>query len=401
MPNPRRPGRIAFSGRSPRDLQSNSLVRLLHEKRLAGVPVIDLSESNPTRVGIEYPRRKILQALQDPQVLYYTPSPLGLESARRSIADYYAERGARVDWQDIILTSSTSEAYSLIFKLLVEPGDEIWAPHPGYPLIEHLAQAEGIQARYYPLVYGEGWLADFGGIEAGLGPRCRLFAAIHPNNPTGNYLKPGEWRWLSRTCLRRAIPLVCDEVFFDYPLETASEPIFHPLREDPEVPLFLLNGLSKTTGLPQMKLAWMVLRGPADFKQEALSRLEFLSDNLLSIGTPVQCAAPMLLEAGKSVRARIQTRLHQNLRHLQGTLKNSAADVLRVEGGWYAVLRLPQVASERDWVSDLLAHWDVWVHPGYFYGFQQDGFIVISLLPASDQFEQGVERILEAVRKRT
>ena len=324
---------MLFSARTPLQLQPNRLAALLSRQREQGRELIDLSESNPTQVQIAYPREEILQAIGHPGSLSYSPTPQGLPQARRAVSDYYAQRGAQVDPDEIFLTASTSEAYSLLFKLLLDPGQQLLAPRPGYPLIDWLALAEGVEAGCWPFFFDGEWQPDLAGLEENIGPRTRLLVLVHPNNPTGAYLKASQWESLCEVCRRRQLAVICDEVFWDYRLEV-GERLFDPLAVE-EVPLFVLNGLSKAAGLPQMKLGWIVLRGPSGFRKQAAARLEFLADHYLSVSTPVQCAAAGLLKAGRSVRQQIRQRIQGNLEVVRRSLDDTAARALPVEGGCY------------------------------------------------------------------
>ncbi len=395
---------MRFSQRTPRALDPNRLTRLLHEKRRKQAPILDLTQSNPTRTALRYPHDEIRRALCCEDIFSYSPAPLGLPAARHAVSRYYTRRGRAVDPNDIVLTASTSEAYSLLFKLFLDPGDHVLAPQPGYPLIDALAQGEGGEAVGYPFILDDAWQPDFEALEALAGPRIRLLSCVHPNNPTGAFLKPSEWKRLKEFVLTQGIVAICDEVFFDYPvrIETTTdaprEAVFDPLFED-EAPLVVLNGLSKMAALPQMKLAWMLLRGPADFKRQVRSQLEHLLDHFLSLGAPVQAAASRLIETAPIVRDQLSERIAGNLRRLQTALADSALQALPVEGGWNAVLRLPRVLCDEDFALQLLEKSNVLVHPGYLFDFSQDCFCVVSLISPRGIFEQGIARIAEAANK--
>ncbi len=382
---------MRFSDRIPAQLQPTRLAALLRRKRERGRELIDLSESNPTRVGLAYPVEDILQALGDPVTLSYSPMPQGLPQTRRAVSDYYARRGARVDPDEIFLTTSTSEAYSLLFKLLLDPGQQLLAPCPGYPLIDCLATAEGVEAGAWTFYFDGEWQPDLAGLEENITSRTRLLVLVHPNNPTGAYLKASQWESLREVCRRRQLAVICDEVFWDYRLKF-GDPIFDPLAEE-QVPLFVLNGLSKAAGLPQMKLGWIVLRGPYSLRKQAAERLEFLADHYLSVSTPIQCAAGGLLQAGAAVREQIRQRIKFNLEVLNRTLEKTAARALPVEGGWYAVIELPRIHSSQDWALALLDQDGVVVHPGSFYGFSDGCHLIVSLLPQPNKFREGVRRL--------
>jgi hypothetical protein len=368
---------MRFSNRLPRDLRSNTLSELLNEKRRAGGQVLDLTESNPTRAGIEYPAG-FLADLAAEAARLYEPEPFGLPAAREIIAREYGAPSDRV-----ILTASTSEAYSWLFKLLCDPGDEILIPRPSYPLFEFLAALESVDVRHYNLFYDHGWFIDFHTIEQAINARTRAIVLVNPNNPTGHFLRRHELSQLAGL----GIPIISDEVFRDYLLQPAADSVL-TLQNIEGVLVFTLNGLSKTVGLPQMKLAWMIVNGPRGEVRDTLARLELIADTYLSAGTPVQCALASLLELRAPVQSQIIARLRDNL----DFLRLSDLRVLDVEGGWYAVL----AGHDEDSVVPLLRDHDVLVQPGYFYDFERPGYFVLSLLTRPDVFREGVRRIIRA-----
>lgn len=362
---------ISFSRRLKHESGVNGLSALLGRKRREGVPVLDLTESNPTHAGIVYPA-DLLKGLSDPAALQYEPQPFGLPAARELIARTYHAQADRV-----VLTASTSEAYSWLIKLFCDPGDEILVPRPSYPLFEYLAALESVTVRNYGLFYDHGWHIDFHSLRTAITPHTRAIVLVNPNNPTGHFLKCHELAEL----VSFGLPLISDEVFRDYVLDAAPDSI-HTLQGTPEALVFTLNGLSKTVGLPQMKLAWMTVTGPAD---EALERLELIADTYLSAGTPVQIALPGLLAARDSVQSQIIGRCRANLAFLQQT----GLRVLHADAGWYAI-----VAHPEENVPALLEHHNVLVQPGYFYDFESSGYIVLSLLTGEPVFQEGVARLL-------
>ncbi|HSR54165.1 MAG TPA: pyridoxal phosphate-dependent aminotransferase [Acidobacteriota bacterium] len=389
-----------FSARTPGGLRANRLAEEVRVKEAGGTRVADWTVSNPTQVGFDYPQETILKALSDPNAMQYHPRPLGLEKARKAVADHYRRaRGAEVEPRDIILTSSTSEAYALVFKLMMNPMEEVLVPQPGYPLIEHLARSEGVRAIFYPYGFDGSWTPDVGAVEQSMARRTRMLAVVHPNNPTGAYLKQAEWVSLREVALRYRLVTVCDEVFFEFPLQAEdagqlAEAVFDPLSER-EAPLFLLGGLSKCAGLPQLKLGWIILRGPAEFKHEARRRMEFLCDHYLSVGTPVQVAAHSLLASARQIGDQIRVRVRHNDRLIRRALKDSPATPLPAEGGWYCVIRLPSTRSEEEWALDLLRGQNVLTHPGYFYDFPSGCQIVVSLLTPESVTRAGTEGLLQ------
>ena len=383
---------MIFSGRLPPHLVPNSLSQALAALRERGVPVIDLTESNPTCVDIPYPDA-LLHALADAASLRYEPQPLGLASARAAVAADQGRRGVLVDPRHVVLTSSTSEAYSWLFKLLCNPGDVVLIPRPSYPLFEHLTALEGIHAWPYALEYHGEWSIDVESLAAAAPERTRALLVVSPNNPTGSYLTAADSVKVARLCRERGWALVVDEVFADYPLDASNPRTDIAARSD--VLSFSLAGLSKTVGLPQLKLGWMVVGGPADERDAALAGLELIADSYLSVATPVQVAAASLLQAGASIRTAIQRRTAQNLRTLRRIAADApACDVLRTEGGWSAVLRVPAVRREEELVLELLEQEQILVHPGYFFDFPREAYVVISLLPPPSRFENAAERLL-------
>ena len=379
-----------FSSRLQWNTQPNPLAILLAEKRRQGAPVLDLTESNPTRAGLDYPG-ELSEALADPRSLRYDPEPRGLSSAREAVAQYYARQGVSIDPSRILLTASTSEAYAFLFKLLTDPGDEVLVPRPSYPLFEYLAAMENLRVRQYPLRYDGAWHVDFAALEALLTPRTRAIVTVNPNNPTGSYLKADERARLERFNL----PIVSDEVFCDFPLVGDPNRV-SSLAGAAQVLTFSLSGLSKIAGLPQMKLGWIVASGSRH--QEALAGLEWIADTFLSVATPVQVALPRLLASSATVQDQIRERTRANLAGLRDALTaGSPCHLLRAEGGWYAVLQIPRTRGEEAWCLHLLAVHNVLVQPGFFYDFESEAFLVLSLLTVPDAFRRGIQRILGAL----
>ncbi|HLJ51410.1 MAG TPA: pyridoxal phosphate-dependent aminotransferase [Bryobacteraceae bacterium] len=363
-----------FSSRLQWNQQANPLSLLLDEKRKASARILDLTESSPPNAGLEYPAATILSALASPEAMQYHPHPAGLRTAREAVASYY---GGRQSPDRILLTASTSEAYGYLFKLLADPGDEVLSPRPSYPLFEFLAALEAVKVVQYPLIYEHGWMIDFPALERVISPRTRAIIVVNPNNPTGSFVKPGEFERLRRY----GLPIISDEVFADF---RWAEPADLTCRAD-----FTLSGLSKVSGLPQMKLGWIVVSDP-----DAYARLELIADTYLSVSTPAQCAATAMLEARHTVQGQIRRRTWDNLTWLRERLRDSPMDVLEVEGGWYATLQVPRTRSEEEWVLELLRDHDVMVQPGFFYDFEREAFLVVSLLTRDVVFREGIERLL-------
>lgn len=371
----------------------NRQTLLLEEKRQKGEPILDLTESNPTRAGFSYPEEAIQKALTDTRSQSYEPSPFGHEEARRAVALYYAGRGQEIPPQDILLTVSTSEAYSYLFKLLADPGEHVLVPRPSYPLFEFLASGEGVKTVSYPLFYDQGWELHADAVGRRITCESKVVVVVHPNNPTGSFMKPEEWTPLKETCRRHGLPVICDEVFFDYLLDESVIPA-QPLGQN-EVLTFVLNGLSKLAGLPQMKLGWIIVRGPEKEKQAALERLEVICDSFLSVSTPIQRAAPALLQLRGGLQGQIRRRLQTNLALLRERVANTAISALAVEGGWSVPLRLPRIRSDEEWALELLDRQGVLAHPGYFFNFSEEAVLVISLLPDPGRFGEGIRRLVE------
>jgi aspartate/methionine/tyrosine aminotransferase len=385
-----------FSHRLPTNLAPNKLAHALAARRRTGQPVIDLTESNPTRAGFEYPS-DLLSPLANPSGLSYAPHPFGLLEARRAVAAEYARRGIAMDVERIVLTASTSEAYAVLFKLLADPGDEVLIPRPSYPLFEQLTALEGVTARPYDLEYHGRWSIDFSSVERGLTDRTRALLVVSPNNPTGSFVSRDELDCLAATCAPRNVALVADEVFADYLLEAERSPAnAGPLAVRHDLLTFGLGGLSKSVGLPQLKLAWLAATGPEPLVAAALERLELVCDTYLSVGTPVQLGAGELLARGSSVRAQIATRIAANYRRLREIgASEPSCHVLTVEGGWYAVVQVPTLGSEEQLVLDLLNRDGVLTHPGYFFDFPRESFLIVSLIIPEATFATGIERLFE------
>ena len=370
-------------------LEENELWRVLSRKRAAGDDVFDLTESNPTRVGLTYPNDEILEALAQPEALTYEPSPPGHLTARQAVARYYFERGRDVSPDDIVLTAGTSEAYSFLFKLLCEPGDEVLVPRPSYPLFETLASLEAVEPVHYSLDDGPG---------DSLSPRCRAIVAVHPNNPTGSYVSDETAERLLTLSEENDVALIVDEVFLDYVIGRSAARSFAGAERGL---VFVLSGLSKLAGLPQMKLAWIATGGATERRKEARTRLEHIADAFLSVGTPVQLAAPRFLELAPSIRERIRERVGENLGALEQTLQDVPEVTFPVpDGGWYATLRLPAIASSEEWAIDFLERASVYLHPGVLFGFERDSHVVASLLPTPGRFRIEIERVLGLVSDR-
>jgi alanine-synthesizing transaminase len=432
-----------FSDRTNWKLVQNRFTVALEEVRAGGAKVLDLTVSNPTRVGLHYDEKAILGALASPQALDYDPQSKGLREAREAVAGYYrAEHRIReLDPEQIVLTTSTSEGYSFVFRLLCNAGDELLVPKPSYPLFEFLADLQDVRLVPYPLIYDHGWQMDFPSLEKVVTARTRGVVVVHPNNPTGSYVQVGETAMLNAFCREHGLAVIADEVFLDYRLETsgakapaqeelnrsAAPPKIGPSdgalstnsrsllgRDDraddnaeeltshasfagnQDVLTFTLSGLSKVAALPQMKVAWVVTSGPRELAATAMERLEVIADTYLSMNAPIQWATPALLELRKNIQGQLLERVKENLAELDRQLAGQkACSRLSVEGGWYAVLRVPVTRSDEELVIELVREKSVLVHPGHFYDFESDGYLVLSLITIDAEFAKGISRVLK------
>jgi len=384
-----------FSHRTDWKLTLNRFTLAQRELQAAGREVLDLTLSNPTRAGLIYDAETILAAFAGPEALDYDPQPKGLRSAREAAAHYYREQHEEfnLDPDHIILTTSTSEAYSYVFRLLCNPGDEILVPKPSYPLFEFLADLQDVKLVPYPLLYDHGWQLDFPSLYKAVSPRTRAAVIVHPNNPTGNFVNGEQRTAINSFCREYELALVVDEVFLDYPHDGAARESF---VSNQQTLTFTLSGISKISALPQMKLAWLATSGPPDRTTPALDRLETIADTYLSVNAPVQLAAPILLDQRKKIQPVLLDRLRNNRQQLDHLLKNqTTCQRLEVDGGWYAILRVPATQPDEDLVIDVLRKLSVLVHPGHFYDFSADGYLVVSLITPPEQFREGMARVLQ------
>jgi hypothetical protein len=401
-----------YSGRLPALFEPNALARLLAERRRAGARVIDLTETNPTRVGLSPPDDETAAALARGAARSdgYTPNPRGLAAARAAVAAYHAERagvagprvgggiGADIDPDRIVLTASTSEAYAHVFRLLGDPGDAFLVPRPSYPLLEPLAALEGVRLAAYALEYDGRWTIDPERAARLAGARTRGLVVVHPNNPTGSFVAPGEAAALESLCAERGLALIADEVFADFAWESAG-PRRGTFAGPSRALTFTLSGLSKVAGLPHLKLGWIAVSGPDALVGAAVERLEWIADAFLSVGSPVQHALPELLAARGAYQARTRARLAENRARLAACLAScDDVEVLSGEGGWSAVVRVPRTRGEDVWALELLRR-DVLVHPGHFYDFPDEAYLVVSLLPRPTEFAEGVDRFAALARE--
>ncbi|HTU44126.1 MAG TPA: pyridoxal phosphate-dependent aminotransferase [Bryobacteraceae bacterium] len=387
-----------YSRRLPWSTAPNAFSCLLQQERQAGARLLDLTISNPTEAFEDYPHDRIASAFSAVRDFSYHPDATGHVAARRAIAADYRARGLTIQPEQLLLTASTSEAYALLFKLFCDPGDEVLAPLPSYPLFEYLAGLESVRIVPYRLRYDGSWFIDMASLRQSVSPCTRALIIVNPNNPTGSFLKQHEAEELFHFATAYGLPVISDEVFMDYSFGAYSGRV-PTLIGTESVLSFSLNGLSKAAGMPQMKLAWIALSGPEPARECARQRLELLSDTYLSVGTPVQYALPELLRIGSDMRHSITQRLARNLAALQAKLANTPAHCLHVEGGWSAIVQLPRTSTEEIWITRLLEEKSVIVQPGYFFDMDSEAYLVLSLLTPPETFDEGVRRLSELVKK--
>jgi len=393
-----------FARRTGWNLSLNRYTQALARRRQSGRELLDLTASNPTSVGLTYSKRELSQALLGDEIFAYEPVAKGMLSAREAVAAYYAEKGTALDPEALLLTTSTSEAYSFVFRLLCDRGDAVLVPTPSYPLFDFLADLNDVKLESYELVYDHGWQIDFTSLAAALqraqsgGQRCRAVLVVHPNNPTGSFVKQQDQTELSRICQAHEMAIIADEVFLDYNLGAFSPLTFAANRS---CLTFALSGLSKISALPQMKVAWMAVSGPRQVKADALARLEVIADTFLSMNAPVQLAVPEMLQERRHLQPQLLRRIRENLSALDDHLASNKLCVrLNVEGGWYAVLRAPALGSDEDLAISVLESTGVLLQPGHFYNFPSEGYLVTSLITPPDVFANGITRTLEYLLQR-
>ena len=380
-----------FSDRTNWELTPNKLTTLLDELRRKNVPLYDLTESNPTHCGFSYPPG-ILSALTHPKNLEYAPQAQGMLNIREAVCAYYKKNGIAVKPEQVFLTASTSEAYFFLFRLLLNPNERVLFPAPSYPLFQFLVDLNDIQMETYPLVYEEGWQIDLKGLANKIPNETRAMVVVNPNNPTGSYVKPKELAVMNGICSQNQMALISDEVFFDYSFDATEKKV--SLIANNKNLTFVLGGLSKTLGLPQMKLAWIVVNGPSGQVRNAIERLEVIADTYLSVNTPVQNAVPEWFNFQFSIQDQIRTRTKRNWDYILKVLPKDI-ECLAIEGGWYAVLKLPEQIDEETFTLELLQEDHVYIHPGYFFDFVEAPYAVVSLIPPEDIFQEGFRRLVK------
>jgi len=387
-----------FSKRTDWKLTHNRFTETQHQLEKSGRAVLDLTVSNPTRVGVQHDER-IVQSLLNPKALDYDPQPKGMLSAREAVVNYYRDqyKGSDFDPESLILTTSTSEGYSYVFRLLCNPQEEILVPKPSYPLFEFLADLQDVKLVPYPLLYDHGWQIDFPSLNNAVTSKTRAVVLVHPNNPTGSYVSQSEQNALNKFCNEHGLALIVDEVFLDYSHDAARRPTF---AANNAALTFTLSGLSKISALPQMKLAWIVTSGPGEQVHAAMQRLEVIADTYLSVNAPIQLATAVLLDQRRIVQSFLLTRLQVNLEEFDQQLSRQKLCVrLHVEGGWYAVLRVPVTQSDEDLAIAIMKNLSVLVHPGHFYDFASDGYLVVSLITEPKEFSEGIKRVLDFLNR--
>lgn len=384
-----------FAARTNWSREKNRLALALEEARRAGKRILDLSASNPTRCGLTLAGEEELRALADPRALAYDPDPRGLELARRAVSGYYSSHGFAVAPGEILLTTSTSEAYSYLFRALCNAGDEILVPAPSYPLFDFLATIQDVRVERYPLLYDHGWQIDFHSLKRRLNAKSKAILVVNPNNPTGHFAKPSEIAQLNEIAAQNDHALIADEVFWDFHFGAKWPPSF---VSNSAALTFTLSGLSKICGLPQMKAAWIVTRGPERVKNEAIELLDIIADTYLSVGAPVQYALPKFLGMRHAFQSQLMERVRGNLSELDRQLTaHPACSRLQIEGGWYAVVRVPATRSDEDLAIELLNSAGVYLHPGHFYDFSREGNLVVSLIVPEADFAEGIAALFSHV----
>jgi aspartate/methionine/tyrosine aminotransferase len=387
-----------FSDRTGWNLDHTKLGAALAAHRASGKSLIDLTQSNPTECGFLYDAQAILGALNDPASLTYRPVAQGLPPAREAVAAYYRQHDCEVNADEIFLTTSTSEAYSFLLRLLCNPGDELLIPQPGYPLLNFLADLQDVKLVHYPLLYDYAWQIDFHALRQALTPRTRAIAVVNPNNPTGHFYKPDEIAQLNDICRERDIAILADEVFLDFALDNDKP---RTLAANQRALTFTMSGLSKISGLPQMKVAWLVASGPQALKQQATARLEMITDTFLSMNAPVQWAIGTLLDQRHNFCEECLRRVRQNLAQLDAQLaRQKLCSRLQIEGGWYVTLQIPRTISDDDLAFELLQARGVYLHPGHFYDFPTDGYLVVSLITPEAEFGAGLAAVLNMIEEK-
>ncbi len=385
-----------FARRTNWNLAPNRYTEAIDAARREGRSLLDLTASNPTNIGFTYESERILRALQHPNALHYEPASKGILPARQAVAGYYAERGIDVVPERLVLTVSTSEAYSYCFRLLCDPGDEVLVPSPSYPLFDFLADIQDVKLVPYELVYDHGWQIEFESLRQRISPRTRAILVVHPNNPTGHFTKQWELERLNALCREHELALVADEVFLDYALDEHAAPLSFAANR--EALTFTLSGLSKISALPQIKVAWLAVSGSQALAEEAMARLDVIADTYLSPNAPVQWAVPELLATREGIQRQLNQRVRHNLAELDAQLRSATLTTRQeFDAGWYAVLRTSAYRTDEELAISLIEREGVLVHPGHFFDFPGAGYLVVSLITPEAEFREGIGRVLRAL----
>ena len=384
-----------FSQRLAWATAENALAGAEAAVRASGRPLLDLTVSNPTQVDLAYPDGEITRAFAEAAISAYQPAPFGLPSARAAVVGDYARRGVAVDVNQVALTASSSESYALLFKLLGDAGQCVLCPEPSYPLFEYLARLESLTPRPYRLRFDGQWHIDFASLDF---TDAAAIILVSPNNPTGSFVSANDFDRMASLAAEQGRALIVDEVFADFPLSPAPGAVTAVAGRPSPALVFSLGGLSKSCGLPHLKLGWIAATGPAALVASALARLELIADTYLSVGTPVQSALPGLLQAGAVIRRQILERVQRNRRALVAALgAHSPCTLLPAEAGWCAILRVPEIMSDEAWARTLLEQDSVLVQPGYFFDLSMGATLVLSLIVEERVFAEGIARLLARV----
>jgi len=383
---------VTFAKRTDWNTAPNALTQAL-ERIKPSPDFIDLTVSNPTLCGFRYLEPSLLQEFKNPQNLLYQPDAHGLLEARLSICAYYARRGAAISPDQIFITANTSEAYTFVFKLLADAGDQVLAPAPGYPLIEYLAGLNDLKLERYPLCDNGGWSTDLNALAGLMTAETKALMLVHPANPTGNYVAAEERAALVDLCARFSAPLISDEVFFDYAWNPQVRP--DSFASNNRTLTFTLSGISKILGLPQMKLSWIIVTGPETLRREACRRLEIISDTYLSAGTPNQNALPFWFSREETICGEIRSRVRENRTMLEKSLgTHTRVNLSKGAGGWTSVLELPEDKQDEAWALHFLEEFHTALHPGYLFDLPAEkSYLVVSLLVPPDRMHKGLGRL--------
>lgn len=387
-----------FSCRTNWNFQNNRITKLIQEYQRNNISIIDLSESNPTKVGFNYPEKFVLKDFCSGKNLIYNPHPKGLINAREAICKFYHKKNINIHPESIIITAGSSDAYNYIFRLIAEPGDEILVPSPSYPLLQFLSRLNDISIKNYRLLYDGEWHIDIDSIYRNITNKTKAILFIHPNNPTGSYVKNEEYEKVLELANRYGLIFISDEVFYEYEIEDKPNK-FNSFSEKSDILTFTINGISKLLGLSQMKLGWVIVSGPNKLKQEAINRLEIISDTFLSVNTPVQNSLPIWLENYEELHNQIKHRVIINYFRIKDQiLANSAIELLNVEGGWNGILRFPNIFTDEQWVELFLKKYRLFLQPGYFYDFERGAYLLVSLLLPENIIKKNIIAVLDEVK---